>query len=165
MDMCSKSWRGGGCASEALPGRDVCAVHAKHPNYAPATGELVEIDFDLRSPFVLDECVDDEGDCSECDGSGEHECLCGDLHDCKACSGRGKATVCRFCESTIGDDDRPTEADKRDHLEHCRGLEKFIADVAANTLTTDERKLYDRLLKAIGPEAEPDPCDSAGAAR
>ena len=165
MTMCSKSWRGVGCASEALPGRDVCVVHAKFPNYAPPTGELVEIEFDFRSPVVLDACVDDEDECSECGGDGEHECLCGDLHDCKSCDGRGTATVCRFCESTIGDDDRPTEADKREHLQHCEAVEKFIADVAANTLTTDERKLYDRLLKEIGPDAESDPCDIAGASR
>lgn len=166
MDMCSKSWRGVGCASAALPGRDVCAVHAKFPNYAPATGELVEIEFNLKSPVVLDAVVDEDGECSECDGSGECHCHCGDSHDCGTCDGRGKAAVCRFCESVLDEDDnRPTEADVRDHMQRCRAMEAFIAHVAANTLTTDERKLYDRLLKEIGPEAEGDPCDSAGVAR
>jgi len=29
-------------------------------------------------------------DCPTCDGEGEHECECGDTHDCNACGGSGK---------------------------------------------------------------------------
>jgi hypothetical protein len=29
-------------------------------------------------------------DCVVCDGAGDHECECGDTHECRACSGTGK---------------------------------------------------------------------------
>lgn len=30
------------------------------------------------------------GDVEDCDGTGEHECSCGDVHDCRSCDGSGK---------------------------------------------------------------------------
>jgi hypothetical protein len=158
MAMCSKSWKGVGCVSESLPGRDVCAIHAKFPNFAPPTGELAEIDLDPNRPMVLDACFDEDGECPGCDGSGNCECHCGDEHDCRDCDGRGKATTCRFCESS---DDFDADSIRRRHLEGCGARSIFIAHVAANALTADEKKLYDRLLKEIGPDAQPDPDDCA----
>ena len=32
-------------------------------------------------------------ECSECNGDGDHECDCGDIHDCKACNGIGQVSV------------------------------------------------------------------------
>lgn len=36
----------------------------------------------------LSEIAVDE-DCENCDGTGEHECDCGDVHDCHECNGSG----------------------------------------------------------------------------
>lgn len=36
--------------------------------------------------------LDDSEECSECDGSGYHECSCGHEHSCAACGGTGKTT-------------------------------------------------------------------------
>jgi RecJ-like exonuclease len=149
MAMCSKSWRGVGCVSEALPDRDVCAVHAKVPMYAPATGELSEINLDLDDPIVVKTCFNENADCPECDGSGDCHCHCGDQHDCPDCNGRGKVTGCRFCEKAMDSD--ATHADKRDHLEGCEARQTFITHVSFDTLDRDEKKLYDALMKDIGP--------------
>ena len=36
--------------------------------------------------------------CGECHGSGEHECSCGDTHECRDCDGRGTIKMCRACK-------------------------------------------------------------------
>ncbi len=39
---------------------------------------------------LKEQLLEEETDCEECNGEGEHECECGDVHTCLACDGTGK---------------------------------------------------------------------------
>ena len=40
----------------------------------------------------VSEMLSQSEDCPTCGGEGEHQCECGDTHECRACSGDGKTT-------------------------------------------------------------------------
>ena len=51
-------------------------------------------------------------DCDECNGSGSHECECGDVHDCGFCQGTGKVV-----DVTLSDMYRSARARDESRLE------------------------------------------------
>ena len=59
-------------------------------------------DESLRIPFVADIPNEVSGECSDCNGSGEHECSCGDIHDCGECDGEGEIIIKRGKSGDIG---------------------------------------------------------------
>lgn len=85
------------CVCAPLPGKTICAVHAKHPTLRP---QELEPDEELCDGTVekCSEC-DGTGKCHCCDGSGEVEyrCTsCSDTHyaDCHSCDGEGDCPDC-----------------------------------------------------------------------
>ncbi len=52
-----------------------------------------ELDGRLEPEFIDEEIMEEvEKECSECDGEKDHECSCGDVHECTNCGGTGKET-------------------------------------------------------------------------
>jgi len=59
---------------------------------AKAVPEFVECPACNGDPTSVQE------ECEMCDGTGEHECSCGDLHDCVECKGAGTSDGCQACD-------------------------------------------------------------------
>ena len=76
MQPCKIGW----CVSFAVPESEYCAVHKGKPQFTPTS---VEVKAGLWTFEYESES------CDVCFGESEHECSCGQVHECGACEGEG----------------------------------------------------------------------------